>query len=133
MHPSNPVVQLCVEITRAEYEGRINVARALADQAWEAAQDDADACMAAHYVARYQESPQEALRWNLEALNRAHTANAERVKDFYPSLYLNLGHSYERMGDPAEAQKYYHLAAQLGLVHQTGTQKFLKNSLPGDG
>jgi hypothetical protein len=42
----------------------------------------------------------------------------ERVQGFYGSLYLNLGHSYELVGDQAAAQHYYALAAALGFVHQ---------------
>jgi hypothetical protein len=42
----------------------------------------------------------------------------ERVKDLYLSLYLNLGHSYEALGDQVHAQKYYQLAADLGVPHQ---------------
>jgi tetratricopeptide (TPR) repeat protein len=118
MDLDNPVIKLCVEGTRAEFEGRANVARTLFMQAWEASRDDYEACVAAHYVARYQESPEDMLRWNREALNRANAVGDDRVKDFYPSLYLNMGRSYETLGNQAEAQKYYNLAAELGFVHQ---------------
>lgn len=33
------------------------------------------------------------------------------MQGFYPSLYLNLGHSYEDAGDRDEARRYYDLAA----------------------
>jgi tetratricopeptide (TPR) repeat protein len=117
------VIRLCIEGTRAEFEGRVRDARTLYLRAWEAAQDDYEACVAAHYVARHQERPEDELRWNQEALARANAACAEpggeeRVRSFYPSLYLNMGHSYERLGDQAEAQRYYGLAAELGFVHQ---------------
>jgi hypothetical protein len=52
------------------------------------------------------------------ALEHAHAVQNERVKEFYPSLYVNLGHSYEVLGDQVNAQKYYQLAAELGLTHQ---------------
>jgi tetratricopeptide (TPR) repeat protein len=113
-------IKLCLEGIRAEFEGRIEDARILYSQAWEASRDDFDACVAAHYVARYQEEPEETLRWNQEALNRAKAVKDGRVQDFYPSLYLNLGHSYEMLGHQAEAQKYYKLAAELGVIHQGG-------------
>jgi tetratricopeptide (TPR) repeat protein len=115
---NNPVVQLCIAGTQAEFAGRREDAVKLYGQAWEAAQDDYEACIAAHYVARFQDSPQETLRWNREALNRAEAVEFERVKDFYPSLYLNLGQSYELLGDPTEAKRYYDLAAGLGFAHQ---------------
>jgi hypothetical protein len=61
---------------------------------------------------------EESLRWNQIALERAEAVNDERVKEFYPSLYVNLGRSYEVTGNQSEAQKYYDLAAELGFVHQ---------------
>jgi hypothetical protein len=114
---NSPVVQLCIAGTQAEYAGNREDAIRLYGQAWEAARDDYEACIAAHYVARFQANPEETLRWNREALDRAGAVEFERVKDFYPSLYLNMGHSYELLGDQAEARRYYDLAAGLGAVH----------------
>jgi hypothetical protein len=118
MDLNNPVIKLCVDGSRAEFEGRIADAQALYRQAWAAAQDDYEACIAAHYVARHQATPAEALRWNQLALARADAVADERVQGFYGSLYLNLGHSYELVGDQDAAQHYYALAAALGFVHQ---------------
>ena len=118
MDMHNPVMKLCAEGARAEFEGRRDDARALYLQAWESAKDDYDACVAAHYVARYQSSPQETLHWNAEALAHADAVGDERVASFYPSLYLNMGQSYEALGNHAEAKRYYELAAKLGVVHQ---------------
>ncbi len=120
MDTDSPTVRLCIEGTRAEFEGRIDDARALYWQAWEASRDDYDACIAAHYVARHQATPQDTLSWNLEALARADEVGDDRVQSFYPSLYVNLGHSYEMLGNQAEARRYYKLAADLGLVHPGG-------------
>ena len=118
MDHNNQVIQLCVAGSRAEFEGRIADAKALYWQAWEAAQDDYEACIAAHYVARHQATPAETLRWNQLALARADAVADERVQGFYGSLYLNLGHSYELVGDQTAAQHYYALAAVLGFVHR---------------
>jgi len=114
--PENPMVKLCIRITQAEFQGRLEDARWLANLAWEASRDDYEACMAAHYVARFQENPQEKLHWNQEALRRAEAAG-EQVRDFYPSLYLNLGQSHELLGEQAKARRYYDLAASLGIPH----------------
>jgi hypothetical protein len=114
----DPVVRLCLEGSRAELEGRRDDARALYENAWEAASDDYEACIAAHYVARFQARPEDVLRWNQEALCRADAVDIERVREFYPSLYLNLGRSHELLGNQAEAEHYYYLAARLGFVHQ---------------
>jgi hypothetical protein len=76
-----------------------------------ARQDDFEACIAAHYVARHQDSPAGMLHWNREALSYAEAVGDDRVRDFFPSLYLNMGWSYESLGDPVEAGKNYELAA----------------------
>jgi hypothetical protein len=117
MDPENPVIKLCIAGTQAEFQGLNEKARAFYLQAWEAARDDYEACIAAHYVARFQDDPAETLRWNREALCRAEAVGDERVKNFYPSLYLNIGRSHELLENQAEADKYYALAATLGVVH----------------
>jgi tetratricopeptide (TPR) repeat protein len=94
----------------AEAGGRFEEARALFTQAWEASQDDFEACIAAHYLARHQDTLQDNLRWNQAALDRAATVGDERVRSFYPSLYLNVGFSHEMLGDLAEARRHYDLA-----------------------
>ncbi|MEO5728918.1 MAG: hypothetical protein ABI134_02375 [Byssovorax sp.] len=118
MDLDNSVVKLCVEGAQAEFDGRLADARALYVQAWTTARDDYEACVAAHYVARHQERAEDALHWNQEALTRAEASGDERARDFYASLYVNLGHSHEMTGNLAEAKRYYALAAALGLVHQ---------------
>jgi hypothetical protein len=118
MDTSNPVIQLCMAGTRAEFEHRLEDARAFYQQAWDAHTNDYEACIAAHYVARFQDSPEETLHWNQIALSHAEAVRDERVNDFYPSLYLNLGKSHEVLGNLPEAQKYYSLAADLGIIHQ---------------
>jgi hypothetical protein len=118
MDLTNPVIQLCVLGSRAEFEGRPGEARELYWQAWEKAKDHYDACIAAHYVARFQESPQDIFHWNQEALIHADAVENESVKEFYPSLYLNMGRSYELLDDPLEAKRYFDLAASLGYDHQ---------------
>jgi len=107
-----------MEGTRAEFEHRPEDARAFCQQAWEAHTNDYEACIAAHYVARFQDSPEETLRWNQVALDHANSVKDGSVQEFYPSLYLNMGGSYEALGDKSNAEKYYRLAANLGVMHQ---------------
>ena len=116
---ANPIVKLCMGGTQAEFEGRIESARELYRKAWKASTNDYEACIAAHYMARHQDSADETLRWNREALHRANAVGDDSVAEFYPSLYLNMGHSYELVGNPAEAKKFFDLAAELGVAHQT--------------
>ena len=117
MDTHNPVIKFCIAGSSAEFEGGIGEAQNLYQQAWDTAQNDYEACIAAHYVARFQATPEETLRWNQEALDRANRVDDESVKEFYPSLYLNLGCSHEMLGNQTEAQRYYDLAAKLGFVH----------------
>lgn len=114
MDITNPVIQLCIQGAFAEFEKRTDDARALYHHAWVLHADDYEACIAAHYLARFQDTPEETLHWNQVALERADAVGDERVREFYPSLYLNLGRSYEIMGNQNEAQRYYELAAGLG-------------------
>jgi hypothetical protein len=83
----------------------------LFDRAWAESHDDFEACIAAHYVARHQTSPKAELEWNRASLERADRAADGRVQGFYPSLYLNVAHSLEKLGRIAEAHKHYSLAA----------------------
>jgi len=118
MDLSNPVIQLCIQGARAEFEHRIEDARLLYQQAWEASTDNYEACIAAHYAARFQDNPEDSLRWHQLALTHADMVDGERIKDFYPSLYLSLGRSHEILGNQPEAQKYYGFAAEMGFPHQ---------------
>ena len=112
------VVNLCILGTKAEYEGKWDDAFSLYWQAWEAVKDGYDACIEAHYVAWFQKEPEDILHWNQEALTHADAVKDDRVKEFYPSLYLNMGRSYELLGNPGEAKRYYDLAAGFGYKHQ---------------
>lgn len=123
MDLKNPVIALCIAGTRAEFDHKLDEARSLYQQAWEAAQDDYEACIAAHYVARFQDDPGKTFYWNQVALERAQAVGDERVREFYPSLYLNMGQSYELLGNQDEAQRYYDLAAALGAVHDSSEKQ----------
>lgn len=118
MDAENPVVKLCVEGMAAEGEGRQAEARALFRQAWESRTDNYEACVAAHYLARHQESADETLRWNQVALDKATSlGDDDRVHPFFASLHLNLGRSLEDVDRFAEARAHYRLAADnLGAV-----------------
>lgn len=118
MDLNNPVIKLCAAGTQAEFAGKKDNACELYHQAWEAASDDFEACVAAHYMARCQKSPEQILRWNQEALERANAVKDGRAEEFYPSLYLNMGKSYELLGNQSEAKRYFDLAAELGFSHQ---------------
>jgi len=118
MDINNPIIKLCIAGTQAEFNGNMEAACKLYRQAWAASTDDYEACISAHYLARCQKSPEDILHWNQIALERTQAVDSELVKDFYPSLYLNMGRSYEHLGNKDKAEKFYSLAAELGVIHQ---------------
>lgn len=117
MDSNNPVITFCIEGIWAEIENRFDDARLCYQRAWNSRSNDYEACIAAHYVARSQNSLEESLRWNLLALELAYAVEREWVRDFFPSLYMSLGHAYKSLGGTVQAQRYYRLAAGLGEVH----------------
>ncbi|QHC26531.1 hypothetical protein [Streptomyces sp. GS7] len=112
MDPELQVVRLCVAGMQAEAEGRPEAALGLFQRAWGSARDDYEACIAAHYLARHQNSPEETLRWNQECLDRADLVGDERVRGFYPSLYVNMGEAHRELGQLASAHAYFARAAE---------------------
>jgi hypothetical protein len=111
MDPENSVVKRCVVGMQAEGRGDVEGARRAFADAWALAGDDFERCIAAHYVARHQPMPEDTLRWNQESYRLAAAVGDDRVADFYPSLLLNLGHSYEAVGQLEQARRYDDLAA----------------------
>ncbi|MER5391192.1 hypothetical protein [Saccharopolyspora sp. NPDC002686] len=112
MNPDNPVVQLCSQGMQAEAEGRADDAREHFQQAWDRAADDYEASIAAHYLARHQPNPEQALRWNRESLERAERVGDERVTGFFASLHLNLAKSYQDLDQPDRAHEHFASAAE---------------------
>jgi tetratricopeptide (TPR) repeat protein len=102
-----------------EGKGQVQDAALCFARAWDSSTNDFERCIAAHYLARHQKSPAEALRWNQESLRYADASDDASVREFYPSLYLNLGKSYEDLGNRDEARKFYELAGRSAAVLPT--------------
>lgn len=111
MNTDQQTVRLCAEGMAAEAEGRDDEARGLFREAWDRAGDDYEACVAAHYLARQQPTPDAALHWNLICLERADRVGDARVAGFYPSLHGTIGRSLLDLGRPAEARGHFEAAA----------------------
>ncbi len=111
MDARNPIIQLCVQGVEAEAAARLDEARTYFEQAWRAATDDVEACIAAHYIARNQTDPEQALWWNQLALARADKVRDDRVRPFYASLHLNLGMAFEKLGQLGIARHHFLRAA----------------------
>lgn len=115
MDVSSRTAQLCIAGTKAEFERRIDDARALYRSAWEAAAGDRDAAMAAHYMGHLELEPHEALRWHQVALE--HAERDEECEPFLGSLLVTLGGAYEALGQQAEAERFFERAAARGVEH----------------
>jgi ABC-type cobalamin transport system ATPase subunit len=88
MNSENAIAKLCAAGMKAELAGRPGEAKIYFMQAWASAANDYESCIAAHYVARHQETASEMLRWNQLALDHASKVQDESVNEFYASLYL---------------------------------------------
>lgn len=110
LDPTNPVNTLVIRGMQAEGQGRHDRARDLFAQAWDAHTTAIEGAVAAHYVARQQDSPEQTLEWNRRALDLVADADADTVAGWMPSLHLNLGKSYEDLGDLDTALRHYRRA-----------------------
>jgi hypothetical protein len=72
-------------------------------------------CVLAHFMADVQDEPRDELVWDLRALAAAESLSDGRVKahdasmslpGFFPSLHLNVGEAYRKVGDSANARKH---------------------------
>jgi tetratricopeptide (TPR) repeat protein len=97
----------------AETAGDLERAASQFEKAWSEASTDWEKCVSAHYLARQQKSPQATLHWNEECLRYADAVGDESVAGFYPSLYLNIAHSYEILGNRDLAIEGYQNAGRL--------------------
>jgi hypothetical protein len=110
----DPVMRRAFEGQRLLLQGDRAGAREVYARLWEsleAAGDDdpMHRVWVAHVTADAQDDPAEQVHWDLVAL-RAADAAAERggvdgvsVRTFYPSLHLNLGEGFRRLGDVRRA------------------------------
>jgi predicted negative regulator of RcsB-dependent stress response len=110
--PSNPVIAAIGRGTAAETTGDIDAARQAYEQAWQAATDDFERCVAAHYVPRTIDDPEERLQWNEDALRFADAVDDERVAGFYPSLHASVGMCRLTLGDVAGASRAFEAAME---------------------
>lgn len=117
--PNNKIVQLCAK--GMEIEGDGIQASKLFLQAWNEAENHYERFIAAHFVARHQNTIEEKLKWDNLALDNAIQVDMDDIQSVLPSLYLNIGKCYEDLNDFANAKENY-LEAQR-----------YSNTLPDDG
>jgi rifampin ADP-ribosylating transferase len=123
----NPIVKKCTDGMMLEGMGKEEDARKAFKDAWDMAGTDLEKCIAAHYLARQQASVADKLNWDEIALSHAHLANDEKIKEAYPSLYLNIAKGYEDLNNLAAAREYYLLAQSfIHYLQEDGYGKMIK-------
>jgi tetratricopeptide (TPR) repeat protein len=128
--PNDPVVRLCAQGMEYEGSGRLEEAAQLFLSAWNQSTDDFERCIAAHYVARHQKNPAESLMWNQRSLDFANAAADDRVREFYPSLYLNMGKAHEDAGNHEAAARFYEMAASaVDCLPEGPYGKFVRDAI----
>lgn len=125
----NPVMQLCA--AGMQVDGEPAKALALFEQAWAARRDNFDASVAAHFVARHQDTPRATLEWNERALAYADAIGDSRADALLPSLCLNLAESYRLVArfDQAEQLAQRGLQALAALPDDGGYAQFVRAGL----
>jgi hypothetical protein len=93
MDPQNPIVKLCARGMESEAKGDYEGA-----SAWEQSTNDFERCIAAHYVARHQASPEETLNWNQLSLQHARAVGDEKCHRFLPVSLSEYGQSMRGFG-----------------------------------
>lgn len=93
----------------------------------------------AHFMADLQEDPREELAWDRRALQAAESVTDERagqagvtspVAGFYPSLHLNLGEDFRKLGDLPAARHHLELGqAAAEALGDDGYSNMIKRGL----
>jgi rifampin ADP-ribosylating transferase len=108
--PNNLVVQLCIRGMAMEEKGDREEAAGIFHQALNEAADDFEKFLAAHFVARHQNSIPEKLKWLETGLRLTLKINNDAVIPAFPVLYSTIAKCYEDLGDTVNAEKNYSLA-----------------------
>jgi hypothetical protein len=126
----DPVMSTVGEAIGLGHSGDRGRARELLSRAWEQVGEDGDAMHRvgiAHSMADVQDDLEDELRWDLRALAAADQLTEHRLAEagmavpvagFYPSLHLNLGEVYRKLGRFAQAGD--HLRKGLQAVATPG-------------
>jgi tetratricopeptide (TPR) repeat protein len=108
--PDNHIIRLCAEGMELELKQQFAEAGKLFAKAWDSATNDFEKFIAAHYVARHQDSVEDKLKWDETALAFALQINDTGMQANYPSLYLNIAKCYEDLNDISNAKNNYQIA-----------------------
>ena len=119
--------------------GERGQARAAFAQLWQDADEPLHRCAIAHAMADVQDDPREELAWDLRALDAAASVTDEDVAAagmtgtaaaLHPSLHLNLGEDYRKLGEPAAAHRHLDLGlAACETLPEDGYGRTIRDGL----
>jgi len=144
MTAPDPTMARVAEAVELGQTGRATEARELFAQIWAELGPDGDPLhrvTVAHHMADLQEDPHEELAWDLRALDAVDGVTDQRAADagatgpvaaFYPSLHLNLGEDYRKIGDAEAARRHLELGqAAAGALPDDGYGQMIRGGLEG--
>jgi hypothetical protein len=108
--PFNNVVKLCLQGMSMEESGKTEEAAKLFLRAWNEATNDFEKFLAAHYVARYQKTVSDKLKWLETTLEFALKVNDHAVQSAFPALYSNIAQCHENLNNLTKSKEYSDLA-----------------------
>lgn len=126
MTEQGPIMTRLAEGQQLAVTGDREGARAVFAELWDEVGADGDplhVVSLAHYTADVQDDPADELEWDLRALRAADELTDERaqrhhsslhVRDFHPSLHLNLAADYAKLEQYEVADEYLTKAEEVG-------------------
>lgn len=111
--PFNAVVKLCLQGMDLEDKNQKEQANLVFHQAWEEATNDFERFLAAHYIARHQNTVADRLHWLETALTCAVKVDSNAVHSALPALYNNIALCYEQVNNPEKAKEYADVANSI--------------------
>lgn len=111
VNQSDDVLSLCARGVQLERVGLVSEAADQYQQAWKAAESPDERCVAAHHVARVQESADSRRTWDQTALEWLDMCDPTLIEEFAPVVQAAAATSARIAGDSAAAQQWYRQAA----------------------
>lgn len=111
--PFNTVVKLCLQGLDFEDKNQNEQAKLVFHQAWDEATNDFERFLAAHYIARHQNTVAERLHWLETALTCAIKVDSNAVHSALQALYNNIALCYEQVNNPEKAKEYADMANSI--------------------
>ncbi|MFW0783851.1 hypothetical protein AAFP35_04970 [Gordonia sp. CPCC 206044] len=107
------VLELCQRGVSAESVGLFADAAAAYRNAWDAAEEPFEQCVAAYHLARTQSSADKRLEWSQSALDFALACDPGSVRDLLPTVQVAAAAAARDSGQSDTAQRWYREAAEL--------------------